>query len=73
MDCIRQISSERRRLDERGLSSAFHLTVIEKALQFIDVQLPRAGKRLLAEDAAELRAACAEALEAIADLRSLHR
>lgn len=73
MDCIRQISSERRRLDERTLSPAFHLAVIEKALQFIDEQLPRVGTRLQAEEAAELRAACEEALEALADLRTGRR
>ncbi len=67
MDCIRLINSERRRLDERTLSPAFHLAVIEKALRFIDEQLPGAGTRLQAEEAAELRSACEEALEALAD------
>lgn len=62
MDCIRLINSERRRLDERTLSPAFHLAVIEKALRFIDEQLPGAGTRLQAEEAAELRSACEEAL-----------
>ncbi|WP_291044213.1 hypothetical protein [Hyphomonas sp.] len=73
MDCIRQISSERRRLDERTLSPAFHLAVIEKALRFIDEQLPGPGARLQADEAAELRAACEEALEALADLRTGRR
>ena len=73
MDCIRLISSERRRLAERTLSPAFHLVVIEKALRFIDEQLPHAGTGLQADEAAELRAACEEALEVLADLRTGRR
>jgi hypothetical protein len=62
MDCIRPIISQRRRLDARRLSPAFHLAVIEKASRFIDEQRPRAGTGLQAAKAAELRAASKEAL-----------
>ncbi len=46
------------------------VSAIKKVLRFIDEQLPRAGTRVPAEAAAELRAACEEALEALADLRT---
>lgn len=72
MDCIRLINSERRRLEERAVSPAFHMAVIEKALRFISEHLAGANRRLAPEEAAELRAACEEALEALADLQVRH-
>ncbi|MFN7164273.1 MAG: hypothetical protein ACK4P2_05585 [Hyphomonas sp.] len=68
MDCIRLIRSERRRLDDRKVSAAFHLAVIEQALHLVADQL--AAERLRREEAGELQAACAEALEALAELRA---
>lgn len=70
MDCIRQISSERQRLDDRKVSPAFHLAVIEEALRFLADQLAATSARRLHADAGELRAACEDALEALAELRT---
>ena len=71
MDCIRQIISERRRLDDRQVSPAFHLAVIEEALRFMSSQIPEIGRPLLPQEAFELQAACADALDAIHDLRGM--
>lgn len=64
MDCISGIEIEFARLDGRPVSPAFHLTQIEKALQFIRENLPDGTNTL------EIREACAEALEALSRLNT---
>ncbi len=64
MDCISGIEIEFTRLDGRPVSPAFHLTQIEKALKFIHECLPDGA------DALEIREACADALEAVAQLHA---
>lgn len=70
MDCIRQISSERQSLDDRKVSPAFHLAVIEEALRFLADELASPGACRLHAETGELRAACVDALEALAELRT---
>jgi len=70
MDCVEHVEAERTRLEGRRVSATFHLAVIEQALRFIPSRLPDSGTDFPAEQAMEVRAACLEALEALADLKS---
>jgi hypothetical protein len=70
MDCIRLIRSEHARLEGRPLANAFHLAVIEEALHYINTRIASSDGPLEPEDRQELGAACTEALEALADLRT---
>lgn len=70
MDCIHGITSERNRLDDRKVSAAFHMAVIEEALQFIAAQIGGSDTGFGASLAKEMRAACDDALEAMAELRT---
>jgi len=73
MDCIRLIRSEHARLEGRTLAAAFHLAVIEEALHYISARLAGSGGCLEPQDRMELRAACTDALAALADLRAPSR
>ncbi len=67
MDCIRLIDSERLRLDGRPVSGNFHLSIIEQTLLYISAGL---GEAFTPENIEEMQAACHEALEALAELRT---
>lgn len=73
MDCIRLIRSEQARLEQRPLAPAFYLAVIEEALHFVTDRISSGDSKLEPDDRQELAAACAEALEALADLRAVRQ
>ena len=73
MDCIRLIRSEHARLEGRPLAPAFHLAVIEEALHYLNARISCSDSLLRPEDREELGAACAEALEALANLKTSAR
>ncbi len=73
MDCIRLIRSEQARLEGRPLAASFHLAVIEEALQYVSARIAGSGGCLDLQDRMELRAACTDALGALADLRAPSR
>jgi hypothetical protein len=70
MDCIQIANSERARLSGRTVSFAFHLAVLERALEFISAHFDNPGPLPILVPLQELRAACEEALEAVAELRA---
>jgi hypothetical protein len=70
MDCIRLIRSEHARLEGRPLAPAFHMAVIEEALHYLNARITNSNGPLEPDERQELGAACTEALEALADLRT---
>jgi|JI10StandDraft_1071094.scaffolds.fasta_scaffold190249_2 hypothetical protein len=66
MNCIFDITGERTRLDNRDVSAAFHLAVIDEALKLIAAHVASSESHA----APELREACEEARESIAELRT---
>ncbi|MBK8199479.1 MAG: hypothetical protein IPK75_14085 [Acidobacteria bacterium] len=66
MNCIFDITGERTRLDNRDVSAAFHLAVIDEALKLIAAHVASSE----GDAAPELREACEEARESIAELRA---
>lgn len=70
MDCIRLIRSEHARLEGRPLAPAFHLAIIEEALHYIDTRISKSNGPLEPDERLELGAACRDALDALADLRT---
>lgn len=67
MDCIGLINSERLKLDGRPVSRSFHLSIIEQTLLYISAGL---REPFAPENIEEMQAACDEALEALAELRT---
>lgn len=67
MDCIGLINSERLKLDGRPVSRSFHLSIIEQTLLYISAGL---REPFVPENIEEMQAACHEALEALAELRT---
>lgn len=70
MDCIHRITSEQNRLDDRKVSASFHIAVIEEALRYIAAQIGGSDVSSAFNSAMEMRAACDDALEAVAELRT---
>ena len=68
MDCVGLIDSERLQLEGRPVSRGFHLAIIEQALLYISASLKEPSAPTNAE---EMKAACDEALEALAELRNV--
>lgn len=68
MDCIGHIDTERLKLDGRPVSNSFHFAIIEQALLYISASLKEPSAPTNAE---EMKAACDEALEALAELRNV--
>jgi hypothetical protein len=63
MDCIPDLDSPYAALDNRPVSAAFDLAVIENAVRFLQKHLQDTGA------GREPQEACEEALEALASLR----
>ena len=63
MDCIPHLDSPYAALDNRPVSAAFDLAVIENAVRFLQQHLQATGA------GADPHEACEEALEALASLR----
>jgi hypothetical protein len=67
MDCIGLIDTERLQLDGRPVSISFHFAIIEQALLYISGALKEPAAPATV---GEMQAACDEALEALAELRT---
>lgn len=67
MDCIGHIDTERLKLDGRPVSNSFHFAIIEQALLYISGALKEPAAPA---NVGEMQAACDEALEALAELRT---
>lgn len=67
MDCISEIESELVLLADRPVAPAFHIAVIERALEFIRQHLPPEPTGALSD---ELRMVCDEAMDAVGDLKT---
>lgn len=69
MNCAPQFPVVGERLDGRPVSAAFHLKVIEDSIRFMTRYLESPPPGVSSADRSELREACTEALDALAELR----
>jgi hypothetical protein len=73
MDCMHEVESHRGRFGDRNVSAAFHLAVIEQALDFLSENLSKEDPAHCLGSGPELRSAMNEALEALSDLKAAFR